>query len=191
MGHIERKKREKENVRKRIIDAAINIAVSEGWDSVTVRKIADAIEYTPPIIYEHFENKGDLFKELALYGFRIMHKGYDKAIKNGSDPREILMLMSLSHWEFANKHKELYHLMFFSLERPDFNKEVTAIIQKIKNLFQDLCNDKDMADELLFNWICLQNGYIYNSMKMELPPELKKSHKELYKNAVERFLKSI
>jgi AcrR family transcriptional regulator len=191
MGHIERKQREKETVRKRIIDAAINIAASEGWDSVTVRKIAGAVEYTPPIIYEHFENKGDLFKELAFIGFQIMNKGFDKAMKNGSDSRGILMLMSSSYLEFANKHKELYQLMFFRMEKPEFNKEVSSIIQKIKNLFNDLCNDKDMADELLFNWMCLQNGYIYNFMKMELPPDLKKTHKELYLNAIERFLKGI
>ena len=113
------------------------------------------------------------------------------AIKNGSDPREILTLMSLSNWEFANKHKELYQLMFFSLEKPFFDKEITAIVRKITQLFRDLCNDQDLADELMFNWMCLQNGYIYSFMKMELPPELKKSHKELYLNAVKRFLNSI
>ena len=63
MGHIERRQKEKEEMRKRIMDTTLKIAVSEGWDAVTIRKIANAIEYTPPIVYEHFKNKEDLFDD--------------------------------------------------------------------------------------------------------------------------------
>ncbi|HRX31691.1 MAG TPA: hypothetical protein P5349_07350 [Tenuifilaceae bacterium] len=48
MGHVERRKKEKENIRKGILDAALKIAMSDGWGAVTIRKIADVIEYTPP-----------------------------------------------------------------------------------------------------------------------------------------------
>jgi AcrR family transcriptional regulator len=191
MGHIERRQKAKVKIRKTIMDTALGIAISEGWNSVTIRKIAETIEYTPPIIYEHFKNKEDLFNELVLMGHRRLNKGYDLARQPESDPRKILLQLSVTHWEFAFKHKELYQLMF-NFNRPIPNDEIEKIVCRIKNLFFELTNNKELAEELMFNWICLLNGFIFNTMQMELPPELINiSPKDLFINAVERFLKSI
>lgn len=191
MGHIERRQKEKEEIRKSIMDTALDIAISEGWNSVTIRKIAETIEYTPPIIYEYFKNKEDLFNELVLMGHCILHKGYDLVRQPESDPIKILLQLSVNHWEFAFKHKELYQLMF-NFNRPIPNDEIEKIVARIKNLFFELTNNKELAEELMFNWICLLNGFIFNTMQMELPPELINiPPKDLFINAVERFLKSI
>jgi AcrR family transcriptional regulator len=191
MGHIERRQKEKEEIRKSIMDTALDIAISEGWNSVTIRKIAETIEYTPPIVYEYFKNKEDLFNELVLMGHCILHKGYDLPRQPESDPIKILLQLSVNHWEFAFKHKELYQLMF-NFNRPIPNDEIEKIVARIKNLFFELTNNKELAEELIFNWICLLNGFIFNTMQMELPPELINiPPKELFINAVERFLKSI
>ncbi len=66
MSSIERKIRQKENLREGILQAAKKIAVNEGWQAVTIRKIADEIEYTPPIVYEHFANKEAVFFALGM-----------------------------------------------------------------------------------------------------------------------------
>ena len=131
MGCVERKQREKEQVRQSILDAALKIAVEEGWHALTIRKIADAIEYTPPIVYEHFENKEELIQELFLSGFRELQKGYDLKNQSETDPKKIIMSLSLNHWDFAFKHKDLYQLMF-SLERPIPNEEIKTGIRLIK-----------------------------------------------------------
>lgn len=191
MGIIERRQKEKENLRKMILDTALNIAISEGWNSVTIRKIAQTIEYTPPIIYEHFKNKEDLFNELVLMGHRMLHKGYDLAKQAESDPRKILLLLSVNHWDFAFNHKELYQLMF-NFSRPIPNDEIEKLVARIENLFFELTSSRELARELIYNWICLLNGFIYNTMQMGLPSGL--SHippKDLFINAVERFLKGI
>ena len=191
MGHIERRQKEKEEMRKRIMDTTLNIAVSEGWDAVTIRKIANAIEYTPPIVYEHFKNKDDLFDELILMGFRILHKEYDLLRTKESDPKKILSLLSVNHWEFAFEHKELYQLMF-NFRKPMPNDEIRKVGNWIKNLFVKITNDEDLSEELMFNWMCLIQGYIFHAMQIELPPELTQiSPKLLFTNAIERFLKSI
>jgi AcrR family transcriptional regulator len=191
MGHIERRQKAKVKIRKTIMDTALGIAISEGWNSVTIRKIAETIEYTPPIIYEHFKNKEDLFNELVLMGHRRLNKGYDLARQPESDPRKILLQLSVTHWEFAFKHKELYQLMF-NFNRPIPNDEIEKIVVRIKDLFFELTNNKELAEGLMFNWICLLNGFIFNTMQMELPPELINiPPKDLFINAVKRFLKSI
>jgi len=191
MGHIERRQKEREKIRKSIMDTALDIAVSEGWRSVTIRKIAETIEYTPPIVYEHFKNKQDLFNELVLIGHRILHKGDDLARKSESDPRKILLLLSVNHWDFAFKHKELYQLMF-NFTRPIPNDEIEKLITPIKNLFFELTNNRELAEEIMFNWICLSHGFIFITMQMGLPSGLIEiPPKDLFMNAVERFLMNI
>jgi AcrR family transcriptional regulator len=191
MGHIERRQKEKENIRKSIMEAALDIAISDGWNAVTIRKIANAIEYTPPIVYEHFKNKDDLFDELVLMGHRILHKEYDLTRQSESDPRKILLQLSVNHWEFAFEHIELYQLMF-SFRVPMPNEEIRKIGGSIENLFFELTNNRELAKELMFNWMCLLNGYIFNAMQMELPPEVTNiSSKDLFIRSLERFLKSI
>jgi AcrR family transcriptional regulator len=191
MGHIERRQKEKDNIRKSIMEAALDIAISDGWNAVTIRKIANAIEYTPPIVYEHFKNKDDLFDELVLMGFYILHKEYYLARKTETDLKKILLQLSVSHWKFAFEHKELYQLMF-SFRVPMPNEEIRKIGDSIENLFFELTNNRELAKDLMFNWMCLLNGYIFNTMQMQSPPELTNiSSKNLFTNAIERFLKNI
>lgn len=60
MGIIERKQMEKEAIRKKILDAASEILVEEGYDKLSIRKIASKIEYSPGIIYHYFKDKGEI-----------------------------------------------------------------------------------------------------------------------------------
>ena len=88
MSHLERRLKDKGEMKQSILDAARKIAGKEGWQAVTIRKIVDEIEYTPPIVYEYFENKEALFKELIYFGFHMVHKDIEKAKQNESDPKK-------------------------------------------------------------------------------------------------------
>jgi AcrR family transcriptional regulator len=192
MGHLDRKIREKETVKNSILEAAKKIAEKEGWHAVTIRKIAEAIEYTPPIVYEHFENKEDLIRELILSGFRKLKIGFDEISKFEKDPKKLLKKLSLLHWDFAFENKELYQLMF-SLERPAPNEEVIEGVLRIKDLFHNITkNDKKLSRELMFNWICILNGTISTMMLFPPPPDiLDMSPVEIFGNIIDRFIDSI
>src|SRR5438128_3863248 len=69
MGIIERRERERGEVRRKILDAAHDLFAREGYDRVTMRRIADAIEYSPTTIYNHFEDKDDLVQSLCEEDF--------------------------------------------------------------------------------------------------------------------------
>ncbi|MBL7879529.1 MAG: helix-turn-helix transcriptional regulator, partial [Chryseobacterium gambrini] len=73
MGLHERRQREKENIRASILDAAFSLAKTEGWASLSMRKIADAIEYSAPVVYDYFENKEAILYEISLNGFNCLH----------------------------------------------------------------------------------------------------------------------
>lgn len=194
MGHIERKQREKERVRQDILDAALKIAVASGWQALTIRKIADAIEYTPPIVYEHFENKEDLIKELVVSGFRTLHERFFKAVEKESDPSIKLQQVSLIHWDFAFENRELFQLMF-SLERPQPSEEGLRGMEMIKGIFMEITqkNEQEVIP-MIFNWICLMLGTITTVMRFENTPSphrFEHTPRELFQSFINRFITSI
>ncbi|MCS7370547.1 MULTISPECIES: TetR/AcrR family transcriptional regulator [Elizabethkingia] len=112
MGVHERRQREKESVRANILQAAFNLAKTEGWTSLSMRKIADAIEYSAPVVYDHFENKEAILFEISLQGFKLLQKDLIKAQKKYKTPEEQLTALVNAYWDFAFKNKEYYQLMF-------------------------------------------------------------------------------
>ncbi|KAA0992811.1 TetR/AcrR family transcriptional regulator [Dyadobacter aurulentus] len=112
MGITERKIRQKENMRTNILAVALRLVKEEGWQSLSIRKIADAIEYSVPVIYDHFANKEDILYELSLDGFRLLERILEKNKRNIRDPRELLKAHAESYWNFAFKNPEYYQLMY-------------------------------------------------------------------------------
>jgi AcrR family transcriptional regulator len=112
MGIAERKIRQKEEVRSSIVQAAWQIVTEEGWQALSIRKIADAIEYSVPVIYDHFASKEAILLELTKQGFRILNDEISKAKKRYSDPEKQIEAMAYSYWEFAFEHKAYYQVMY-------------------------------------------------------------------------------
>src|SRR5258707_4591406 len=112
MGITDRKLRQKEEVRSMILDTAWNMVVTEGWPSFSIRKIADAIEYSVPVIYSHFENKDAILLEFNRKGFQLLSEALAEAKKGKENPAEEIRAMGRAYWDFAFKNKEYYQLMF-------------------------------------------------------------------------------
>jgi hypothetical protein len=113
------------------------------------------------------------------------------AIQSESDPRKALLLISENHWDFAFANRELYRLMF-NFDKPILNAEIEKIGGTNKQLFFELTKNRELSEELMFNWMCLLHGFIFCIMQMGLPPEIsKRPSKELFVNAIKRFLKGI
>lgn len=112
MGIVERKIRQKENVKAQILEKAWDIVKEEGWQALSIRKIADGIEYSVPVIYDHFANKEAILFELSLDGFRLLKSQLSKIQLKYEDPVEQLKAYVEVYWDFAFKHQEYYQLMY-------------------------------------------------------------------------------
>ncbi|WP_316821801.1 TetR/AcrR family transcriptional regulator [Pedobacter gandavensis] len=112
MGSKERIQRLKEETRLNILDAALEIVKEDGWQSLSMRKIADKIEYTAPIIYEYFANKEGILLELTRKGYIILFQELKAAKIQHELPQDQLEGMWMAYWNFAFKYKELYQLMY-------------------------------------------------------------------------------
>lgn len=112
MGIAERKLRHKEEVRCSILRAAWALVLAEGWQALSIRKIADAIEYSVPVIYSHFENKEAILQEFLGEGFRLLNQEMQTALQAGLPPARQLEALAQTYWAFAFNHKEYYQLMY-------------------------------------------------------------------------------
>lgn len=112
MASKERIQRVKEATRASILDAALHIVKEEGWPALSMRKIADVIEYTVPVIYEYFANKEAILLELTRKGFIILTSDINAAKEKFDSPAGQLEAMWLAYWNFAFEEKQLYQLMY-------------------------------------------------------------------------------
>jgi AcrR family transcriptional regulator len=110
---VERRQRQRQATRKKILGAARELFAREGYDSVTVRAIADRIAYTPPAIYKHFADKDALIRELAADDFRGLSQKLERFART-ADPIERLRRIAACYLEFALRHPNHYRLMFMT-----------------------------------------------------------------------------
>src|SRR5690349_23151764 len=90
MGTKERHERDRQRIQESILDAARELFIAEGYQNVSIRKIADRIEYSPAAIYSYFPAKDDIFFALAAEGFRVLADGVSAAVAGVEDPLERL-----------------------------------------------------------------------------------------------------
>jgi AcrR family transcriptional regulator len=69
MGIVERRQREKQQMRRQILDTAMDLFIENGYEEVSIRRIADHIEYSPATIYLYFQDKDDILFVLHEEGF--------------------------------------------------------------------------------------------------------------------------
>lgn len=107
-----RRERDREKMRWRILDAAKQLFVKEGFDNVSMRSIAAAIEYSPAALYRYFKNKREILSVLRNEGFARFMEGQKDRRQNITDPFERLVVGGKAYFMFASQEPEYYQLMF-------------------------------------------------------------------------------
>ena len=111
MAIIQRRQREKENIRSRILEEARLLFFEKGYDNASIRNIAERIEYSVGTIYLHFKDKDSIFHALQLEGFGLLMAKM-QVLESVEHPFERLKAMGTIYLDFAKKNPELYDLMF-------------------------------------------------------------------------------
>lgn len=112
MGVAERRGRERAERERRITAAARLIAAREGWSAVTIRRLADEIEYSQPVLYAHFENRDAIVEAVAVEGFRELATALREATHPSADRRTALCTVANTYLGFTDEHPALYAAMF-------------------------------------------------------------------------------
>jgi AcrR family transcriptional regulator len=113
MGVKERREREKSETRDKILDAARELFVTEGYEGVTMRKVADRIEYSPTAIYVHFADKEELFRELCHQDYARLAEVFQSSVVS-SDPVDRLKQIGAIYIDFGTRYPNHYKFMFMT-----------------------------------------------------------------------------
>ena len=119
MGIKERKELEKQEMRKLILDTAMKLFLEKGFENITLRHIAEKIEYSPATIYLYFKDKDEIIYTLHREGFEKLYMWQQK-ILTIKDPLKRLHRHAEMYVSFALENPEYYDLMF--IERAPFRK---------------------------------------------------------------------
>ena len=158
MGIAERKGRERAERKHRIVAAARVIAEREGWDAVTVRRLAEEIEYSQPVLYSHFENRDAIVAAVAVEGFRELTVALREAASGSTGRRNALKNVAMAYLVFARRHPALYEAMFIlptdlRFAEAETTPELHAAFEAIAAVVTPFC--ADVADVTETFWAAL------------------------------------
>lgn len=161
MGIKERRQRQRRQLREGILGAAREIASSEGWRAVTIRKIAGLVEYSPPVIYEYFDSKDEILLELVRQGYAEQLEAVERAGRSARDPEEALLGVGRAWLDFAFESPDLYQVMYglggVSFPVTELQKEGEKIAKAIGQTIEEALkvNGKeaeDVRDKVMLLW---------------------------------------
>jgi AcrR family transcriptional regulator len=113
VGIAERRERERDEVRQKILQAAQELFATEGYDRVTMRRVAEAIEYSPTTIYLHFKDKNELVHSLCQQNFEQLIEALGSEGPT-TDPIEALKQMGIAYTRFGLTYPNHYRFMFLT-----------------------------------------------------------------------------
>jgi AcrR family transcriptional regulator len=117
MGVKERRAREKSETRDKILDAARELFVTEGYEGVSMRRVAEKIEYSPTAIYVYFADKQELFHELCQQDYARLAEVFQSSAMS-SDPIERVKQIGRTYTEFGVRYPNHYKFMFMTPHPP-------------------------------------------------------------------------
>jgi AcrR family transcriptional regulator len=123
MGIKERREREKSETRDKILDAARELFATEGYEGVSMRQVAEKIEYSPTAIYVHFADKNELFRELCHQDYARLAEVFQSSVMS-TDPVERLRQTGEIYVDFGIRNPNHYKFLFMTPHPPhEFDEE--------------------------------------------------------------------
>src|SRR5262245_27538213 len=122
MGIKERQTRERDAVRRSILNAARALFLAQGYANVSMRKIAEQIEYSPGAIYSYFRSKDDIFFALAEEGLHYLQQ-HGSSAEEHADPLESVRESMWRLYTFSKEQPEYFWLIFVDNAVPRIGRE--------------------------------------------------------------------
>lgn len=104
--------RRKEQTRRDILENARQMIVRQGVDGLSIRALADQIDYTPGALYKYFDSKDDLIDAVRAASFERLNSFIAMRIQPTNNAAEMLLNGGLAYIEYAALHPQEYFLMF-------------------------------------------------------------------------------
>jgi len=197
MGIAERKVREKEAVRSLILEASWEIVQKSGWQALSMRKLAEAIEYSAPVIYSHFTGKEAILEEFVRKGFRELNEALLVVKNRYRDPKEQIDALAAAYLQFGTMHRQRYELMYGlgmpSCEKvreiPELSVFTRILLEPIEAMLEDTAHpESDPVTKMRAFW-SMMHGLVSISLMDFHSGEA--ASRDILKDLVRNFIRGI
>lgn len=193
----EKRLKQKEAIKDAILCAARTIVLKDGWQAVSIRKIADAIGYSLPVVYTHYENKDAILEEFVKIGFDLLSQVAQTAKDQFSTPEQQLTAIADAYFEFALAKREYYQMMFGlgmpSCERVKQISEIGNFSSIIIHTIQTLSHQTEVEERTMLKfhtfWSILHGLTAINMVNSTATPS--NIQQLVLQDAVQGFIKNI
>ena len=160
MGVQERRARQKESVREEILDAARTLFVKEGYEHVSIRKIAEKIEYAPGTIYLHFKDKAEILDQICEETFAKLAQRMHAINQDPANPLDGLRRGLRTYIQFGVDNPNHYIVTFVQAKQIPHDHQpkagercfdnLRAAVRRCINAGQLNCEDPEEVSQALW-----------------------------------------
>lgn len=120
MPRIARSEKEISAFKEEILDAALGIIIAEGFERLSMRKIASKLGLTATALYSYYRNKDELYFYIRIRGFELLHERFANALSFSKKPYEKIRACIKEYIRFGKEYPDYYEVMFLSRSVPKF-----------------------------------------------------------------------
>ncbi len=194
---IEIKERTRDDLRNKILMSVRRMAVQEGWEAVSMRKIANEVNFSVPVIYDYFENRNTILIELREIAYQVLNELVSTAIANEKAPQKQIFKLGSAYWNFAFRYPEYYQLIYnlngVCLETPGEDSVMHKFIHILKDaiawLYPPAKYDEQVAGELVDELLSILHGTVSLAMAKQLCN--KENDEAVLLKALERYVRGV
>lgn len=181
---VSQTRRFKEHLRMRqsIMNLTLDIFAKEGYENVSLNRIASSLDYTTSALYRYFEDKEEIFYRLYIEGFQLLPK-YQERSRNISDDKQRLITHCQDYVKFSFEHREYYDIMFLLrapikklIDKTEWRRVTSRTILYFRQDVQAVLGKKNPDPEvnitMLTIWSAL-HGLVSLTIRERLLPDTK------------------
>lgn len=106
--------------REKILNAALKIIIDEGFERLSMRKIAAKLGLTATALYSYYKNKDELYFYIRIHGFELLNERFTYALSRSRKTYEKIRACIKEYLRFGIEYPDYYEVMFLSRKVPKF-----------------------------------------------------------------------
>jgi AcrR family transcriptional regulator len=119
-----------EKIKNQVIDNALSIIASEGYENLSMRKLADRTGVSAKTLYNYFKSKDEIYLIMINMGFTVLKNQINNAIQNVEDPVDRVRAVCKSYLMFGLKNPHYYNIMY-NMALPKYDAFIGTPLEKL------------------------------------------------------------
>ncbi len=148
-----------EEIKTKIIDCALDVLVAEGYESLSMRKLAAKVGLSAKTLYNYFQSKDEIYLHLIDTGFTILKNHILDAIKDVEDPVEKARAVCRAYLMFGLKNPNYYNVMY-NMSLPKHDAFVGTSLEKLADIpFNKSERLRELAVGIIYDALKIKGGF--------------------------------